>query len=226
MSDLLRVVSECTRRAGLLPLYEKQLAAAGIPLMLNVTGQNRQQNEMWSMEASLSLWRRVAEKHGDCKYLVLTDAWDVLFYGTCDEVVSKIPDKGILLAAERNCFPDAYLANEFPGETPWRYVNGGISAGRPEEYMRWCDAIERDPSYLSGMMNQQWLNHCRLRNSEITSKLDDKTELVYCMCLESGEMQPANGRPVNALTGTTPNFIHFNGKTDPTMFLWKMQLSQ
>ncbi len=210
MKDLLVIVG-CTRENGLLPLYRQQLTDAGIDLHVenfsNIPGIERGGELGWAVQQQ----RRLVEKFLDYEKLVITDAWDVVFYGTKEDVLKKIPEDKVLLGAERNCYPDPSLAGRMPGTTPWRYVNGGMSAGTPENYLRWFEKLERHPWFVPGCLNQAFYNELRAQGSELTP-IDEQTELFYCFFLEVNELQWENGLPVNTVLGTRPNFLHFNGK--------------
>ena len=222
MPDL-QVISACTRRAGLLSQYEEQLAAADIPFHLE-SFDSMPNFERGSLGLRIAITRKMAEKFKHCAKLVFTDAWDMLFYGTAEEVFSKIPEDWPLLAAERNCWPDGYLAAYIKTTGTWRFVNGGASAGTPESILKWCDAVERHPAYHPGYIDQQWLNH-RLLDGSMPMVIDVETNLFYCMVMEAGELNCKLGKPVNTITGKNPNFIHFNSRTDPTLFLWRWAVS-
>jgi hypothetical protein len=125
----------------------------------------------------------------------------------------------------RNCWPDTYLAEHFAGSAPWRFVNGGLWAGTPESILLWCDEIETHPAYSPKMIDQQWFNHRRLQGDPVT-QLDTDASLFYCMIHDQSELAFDKGIPVNTLTGHRPNFIHFNGKTDPTMFFLRQAVSK
>lgn len=214
MRDLVRVVSACSMRAGLVQIYEKQLFDAGIGFYLS-------EEKLKYLGDLVDFWKKSLDMHGDAETVVFTDAWDVLFYGTAQEVHDKIPEDKVLLAAERNCWPDSYLADEIAGSTPWRYPNGGFSAGRPEAFSKWIEAVENHPAYHRNFINQQWYLH-RCVDKSIEMTLDTKTELVYCMFMDSGEMQ-FDTRPYNTITGTRPNFVHFNGQSNPSFFLFRAE---
>ena len=240
MNEPLRVVTACTQRAGLLNIYEKQLKNAGIPL--TVIPLDGIPHNVGNLGWKIDLFRRICDMFPRTERLVISDAWDVLFYGSSSDVISKIDKHGLLLAAERNCWPDAYLAEYFPGTTPWRFFNGGLTAGTREEILMWMDAIEKHASYEPRMIDQQWLNLLRIKrlpnistsserpnypNYSILVPLDTRTELIYCMVQEKGELAlDSNCMPINTLTGTHPNFIHFNGKVDSTIFQMNMMLHQ
>jgi hypothetical protein len=165
------------------------------------------------MAKKLELYRDWAARFTDYENLVISDAFDVLFYGTIDEVVSKIPTDNVLLAAERNCYPDPTIASRCTGDTPWRYVNGGLTAGTPARILEWMDALESCPYYHPQALDQQVLNMLRADNSPLTP-IDSHTELFYCAFIDEGELGAENGMPLNKLCGTHPNFIHFNGGAD------------
>lgn len=214
----LQVVTFCTKPAGLLAQYQEQLQNAGMPLAIEPLRE--MPHNVGNLEFKIKNFREALEKYR-AKRIVFSDAWDVLFYGTKDEVISKIPD--VLCAAERNCWPDAYLAEYFKGGTPWKFFNGGLMAGTRDGLLDWLERIEKHPQYQPKLIDQQWFNF-RLMECDPIAPVDEYTRLFYCMILEQGELQFKNGRPANTLLGTAPNFIHFNGKTDSTMFFLKQYL--
>lgn len=222
MPDL-QVITFCTRRAGLIAQYEEQLSRAGIAFHVESLA-GMQNGDFGSLGARLTNCRRLVEKFKDSSKIVFTDAWDVLFYGTAEEVYEKIPIDRVLIAAERNCWPDTYMAPYYPGKSVWRFVNGGLQAGTPEQLMQWIDGVEKHPCYHPGYIDQHWMN-LRLLDGSFPIPLDTETNLFYCMVGEAGELLCKDARPINSITGTRPNFIHFNSKHDPTMFLWKWAVS-
>lgn len=203
-------------------MYEEQLANAGIPLCLEVDQAANYPKGMRTLGDHVKNLRFWLAKHGDCENIVFSDAWDVLFYGNAEQVVEKIPERGVLLAAERNCFPDGHLAGKFVGLTPWKFANGGVLAARTEELRKWLDGVERHPLYQPNLLDQEWFN-LRLLEGDPLIRIDRQCELFYCMHLDAGEMGFQNGHPFIATTQTHPQFIHFNGKHDPTKFLRQAQ---
>lgn len=158
-------------------------------------------------------YRRLVGQFSDYRSIVFTDAFDVLFYGTREQVIDKVPERGVLLGAERNCYPDPTLKDKMPGSTPWRFMNGGLLAGTPENILEWLEGIEGHPYYIPEMCNQAFFNLVRLNNQySPVCPLDESTNLFYCLHSDIGELQFKNGLPVNTVTGTHPNFIHANGQ--------------
>lgn len=198
--------------SGTLSLYLSQLEAAGIdhecyPL-----------TEFPSNGGSLSykingLRSRVV-RYLNYDKLVFTDGHDMTFWGNKEDVIRKIPDAGVLLGAERNCYPEPELARLIHNPLPWKYCNGGWLAGTPESFMLWLEAIERHPKYNGEMLDQAFFNRL-LADGDPLISIDDHTDLCYCFFGETEYVHDLqfddNGLPVNTLTLTKPAFLHQNG---------------
>jgi hypothetical protein len=210
MKDLLVILS-CTSEQGMMAKYRSQLAAAEIDVYVDKIDGFPNSNGGGTLGHQVQGQRRLARQFEEYGKLIFTDAFDVLFYGTGGDVMEKIPDDHVLLAAERNCYPDPSLAPTFPGTTAWRYVNGGMMAGTPERILEWLNEIERHPLYDPNGLNQRFFNLVRYSGSSLVP-IDERTELFYCLYLEQNELAFENGLPVNTVLGTHPNFIHANGK--------------
>lgn len=213
MSDKsLIVIMGASSEAGTLKLYQEQLFDADIPYHVEP------RPEVWpnmygggTLGYKLSEMKRLSEKFYNYERLIFTCAFDLLFFGTREEVIGKIPMDGILCAAERNCYPDSFLAEEIEGDTPWRFMNGGIVAGTPANFLKWIELLEGHPYYESAAegIDQAFFNRLLAQKSPLIN-IDSRTELAYCLYLEQGELDFYAGVPVNLLCGTRPNFIHCN----------------
>lgn len=211
MNDLL-VIMPATQEYGLMKQYIGQLEDAKVDYHVVRLSEIPNGNAGGTHAYALDFYRRSAQLFGQYKKLVFSDAFDVLFYGTADEVFHKIPDNHVLCAAERNCYPDPSLALAIDGHTPWRFANGGLCAGPPHAFLSWVREIENHPRYNPQGLNQGFLNLLLAGRSHLVS-LDSWTKLFYCMYQDRGEFDWHEGKPINKLCGTTPNFIHFNGKS-------------
>lgn len=225
MSDELIVLTASTvgpdhPESGTLALYLSQLEAAGIDHHCETL------TEFPSNGGSLGykiagLRRRVVQNlHYD--KLVFTDGHDITFWSNKDYVLSKIPDAGVLLGAERNCYPEPELAKQIHNPLPWKFCNGGWLAGRPESFIAWLDAIEQHPLYDPIMLDQAWFNR-RLTERDPLIMIDDSTDCVYCFFGEAGDIHDLqfddDGNPVNTMTLTRPAFLHANGRW-PSDHIW------
>lgn len=216
------VCAACTRRDGLLNRYESQLEAAGIPFHLEPLAQAG----VGSLGVKIALLRKLATKFKDYGRIVLTDAWDVLFYGSNSQVLEALSDDHMVtLGAERNCFPDAYLAEHFWGTTPWKFFNGGFTAGSPTAILDWCKAIEGDECYLPMAIDQQWINWTLLSTQRggftrwiQYASLDRNTQLCYTMMREQGTLELKGNRLYNPICDSHPQWIHFNGNSGANLW--------
>jgi hypothetical protein len=224
MKDLL-VLMAMTNPKHLFDTYIRQLDDAGIESYVERVQCFPNENCGGMFGYKVEALRRLAIRFKDYRKLVFTCAWDVMFFGSAEDVLNKIPDEGVLLAAERNCYPDPSIGSLIAGDTPWRYVNGGCMAGTPAAIEEWTYAVERQPSYLPLEPDQGQLNVLLMEGSPL-ARIDGRTNLFYCLAGETGELGFIAGLPYNTVCDTRPNFLHFNGRwpVDPTMELWKRNL--
>lgn len=216
MKDVM-VVSTCTHKAGLVDVYEQQLRLAGIDTGFEC-GPMPKATAYFSMQERINYWRNIVDKYNEYKMIVITDAWDVMFFGTKEEVMSKL--QTFIISSERNCAPEDHYAGQIVSDKPCRYANPGMMACSPIGFLKWTDKAEPlgDLNFhLSSGSDQAWFNR-RLANKvdpEITP-LDDTTSLFYVVSwssghLEDGSLKIKNGRLWNSAFDTYPNFFHFAG---------------
>jgi hypothetical protein len=155
-------------------------------------------------------FREFATSYSRFEKIVLSDAWDITFYGTKEDALSKIPDDHVLQAAEKNCYPDLSMAGSIPDRGPWRFVNGGLTAGRPGIILRWLELLESHPLYNPGCLDQ-WFFNALLAEGSPLCNIDAETMLFFCLFGGYAELEFEKGLPVNTVYGTHPNFCHRNG---------------
>jgi hypothetical protein len=159
--------------------------------------------------------------------MIFTDAWDVVFQR--DPSVADEKMDAIIFNAEKNCFPDARLADKFPEtRTTYRYLNSGFSIGPTELYLQALKEMKADdipPDHLmSGIKvepNDQlyWQKQYLFGNTRI--RLDTNCE--YCQTLAGvtdDELLFDDGVVRNRITGMTPLALHANGSKE----VWKDRL--
>lgn len=210
MKDLLVVLSY-TEPRGFLPEYRTQLRNAEIDFH-----EERMQGFDDSAANVLKLLGKVASEHSDYRWLIFSDAFDVLFYGSRQRILDyleTVPDDKVVYAAERNCWPDPTRASEFPAPTRWRFVNGGLRVGTPEAFIAWSARVAaRFPS--SALKDQELLNQLVVTGDPDAPILDYQTELFYCLYNERNELKFANDKLWNTELDTFPSFLHANGNYD------------
>lgn len=211
------VVAQITHREGMIDEYEKQLTDAGIPFYWHQISPLPLGANSITASRRIAYIRDMASQFRTYQHIVMTDAWDVLFYGTKDELVSKLPEN-MIVSAERNCYPEAHLTKEFVSESPWRFANNGMLAGAPERLLYWCDVAERNYSGDAHILDQAWFNR-RCLDSQLVW-LDEITSIFYVVSgwLEDGSLKRLGTRPWNSKYDTLPNFFHFSGKCPDSGF--------
>jgi len=207
LKDLI-VVLACTKPQGTMEKYLGQLHVAGIDTHVEPI---KDFSEADRLGAQVEGQTRLTERFQNYTYLIFSDAFDVTFYGTKEDVIKKIPKNLVLQAAERGSYPDKTLEGHMPGETAWKFVNGGLLAGTPATILRWFQALQKHPIYHPKLCNQTFFNLLRFTGSPLIS-IDERTELIYCLADEHNELQFDQGMPVNTVCHTKPNFLHACGK--------------
>jgi hypothetical protein len=223
-SDLL-VIAGASAEHGTLPEYRRQLAAAGIDLHMADISDRPNMNGGGNLGFRVRVFERLARQFAHVPFLIFSDAFDVLFFGSMESVIARIPPTHLLHAAEKNCYPDLAMANRIADTGPWRFANGGLVAGTPQSFLAWCEAAPRHPAYNPEMLDQQFLNILVSEDSPLCV-LDSRTELFMCLYGGYEELNFANGEPVNTLYGTWPSFIHCNGNWESATMWdnWRISL--
>lgn len=225
MKDLI-VCSYATHRAGMLDEYESQLEAAGIDFHLEPVTLADGINSVtarWKFE----YMRRMCEQFSDYSRIVLTDAWDVLFFGAKENLMKNLPEC-FTVSTERNCWPEEQIAAGIIGDSLWRFCNAGMIAGSPEKILSWLRFMTEPRVNLLGLGEQAWFNRL-VAYDHFSIARDLHTEVFYTVSAdkERGELQvDYKGWPWNSRYNTSPQFFHFSGKcpTEPfreTMYTGK-----
>lgn len=154
--------------------------------------------------------RLSANKFSDYEFLIVSDGWDVMFHGTKQDLMERIPRDRVLWAAEKNCWPYVELENLVPDRGPWRFVNGGLMAGTPENFLSMCNLIEAHPRFERELVDQGFMSFLLAEGAEFFA-IDSMTNLFFCLFKGYEELEFVKGRPHNTLHGTWPLFIHANG---------------
>lgn len=175
-------------------------------------------------------WKGFLDKlHETYKYLKLlegythflyTDAWDTFCLNQPAALEKIINKEGLLISAERACYPNAEKAVLYPeNKSPWKYVNGGGWCGEIAAFIKMYEAEPpttelNDQVYLT----DQFLKH----NKEGWIKLDYECSIfqTVAFCPDS-DFQIEENAMFNTITETQPTFIHGNGHT-PIPHIYKL----
>ena len=212
MNELI-ITTACTHRYGMIGMIERQVLEAGIDFAMRFMAPVDSWERAITIERRLSAVEEMAASALDrYEFMVHVDSRDMIFVGSRASAVAKIPSNGrVLMAADRHCWPEEDLAEQIPGRpSPWRFANCGLIAGRPKALLAWVEAMRRHPGYEEGLIDQAVSNRV-LAGPAPFFDVDHDTRLVYCMHRDAGELEWHAGTLRNKLTGTFPEFIHFNG---------------
>ena len=204
------VLMGATQQRGTMSLYLSQLTAAGIDHEVIDCSDKPNINGGGNLSYRVKKFRELANLYSAYERLVISDSWDVTFFSTKEEVISKIPTDKLIHAGEKNAYPPEVSSLPIPDVgSPHRYVNGGLVAGTPEHFLHWCTYTERHPLYNPNCLDQYFLN---LEWSEGVGCLPDyKTDLFFCLYGGYPELEFEKGAPINTQFGTHPCFLHACG---------------
>ena len=231
MKDLLVVTGSSLPpsdpRTGMLSLYLIQLSKADIDthLVTHTDVPTADGGAPGTLEFFIQSIRSVAHKFSEYERLIITDGWDVVFFGNKSDVIRNIPMDKCLIGAAKECYPWNLAVREpASGDTNRLYTNGGMLAGTPEHILRLADAMATHPRYRHKLENQGMMNIMLAENTELFYH-DNKTELFFTLYDGYPELDFENGIPVNTLYGTHPAFLHANGHWDTTEMFEKWERS-
>lgn len=197
----------------------ERLSSAGITVHIEpLEGQS------FAIANKMHAIRRMAERFRDYRYMILSDGWDVLFFGTKWELMEHIPEDRVVWAAEKNCWPEEELKAKVPDRGPWKFANGGLLAGTPKAYLDMCRMIEAHPDYNPDYVDQGFMNRLLAEGADFFA-IDTETKLFFCLFLGYEELEFRHGRPYNSLHKTWPLFIHANGRWPVDEMIQKYEAS-
>ncbi len=149
----------------------------------------------------------------DRDIVLFVDGYDVMINDDIETIVGRFyeADCDILFAAEKACWPDKSIADQFPeSHTEYRFLNSGCYIG-----YRWAIArllqnkindCDDDQLYLQ----KRYLE--TLGSDDLTIKLDYENYLFQCICFAEKEVcLLGNGQLYNTATNTCPCILHGNG---------------
>lgn len=160
-------------------------------------------------------------------HILFADAYDVWFSKSPEEILDaagKIDGQRILWNAEKTCFPDASLAEQFKDiSTSFRYLNSGASIGDVEAYYEclldmnvdsWADDYRKDDgNWVHRNDQDDWMRKFLHGQCEgqAPMKLDTKCSIFQTLTGMSPDNFEFGETIVNKETGESPMVFHANG---------------
>jgi hypothetical protein len=149
---------------------------------------------------------------------VFIDAYDVLMFGTAEELYHKITS-ALIFSGDRVCWPASNLEKRYHDiGTPWKFVNSGGIAGHSDALRDFLNMIhsEMKEVYPPGQLDCEQFN-CTVHYLRGKGVIDKDCRIFHSMLNDPpGTLAPIdfNGpRWMNTYTGTIPVFIHGQGKS-------------
>jgi GR25 family glycosyltransferase involved in LPS biosynthesis len=144
----------------------------------------------------------------DGDVVLFVDGYDVIINDTLPTILERYEDMGadIIFAAEKNCWPDATMASEFPLSTLYRYLNSGAYIGKVgalKEFLN--EAVPNDSD------DQLWMQKRFLSSdwqSTASANLDYEGYIFQC----DDDIEIINGQLSNGMC--CPCIYHGNGGDD------------
>ncbi len=181
-----------------------------------ITYLNLGRQVIWSggtMEAQgggqkINLVRNHLESLHDGDVVLFVDGYDVIINDTLPTILERYEDMGadIIFAAEKNCWPDATMASEFPLSTIYRYLNSGAYIGKVSTLKEFLnEAVPNDSD------DQLWMQKRFLSSdwqSTASANLDYEGYIFQC----DDDIKIINGQLSNGMC--CPCIYHGNGGDD------------
>lgn len=156
----------------------------------------------------INLVRNHLESLHDGDVVLFVDGYDVIINDTLPTILERYEDMGadIIFAAEKNCWPDATMASQFPLSTIYRYLNSGAYIGKVGTLKEFLNkAVPNDSD------DQLWMQKRFLSSdwqSTASANLDYEGYIFQC----DDDVEVINGQLSNGMC--CPCIYHGNGGDD------------
>ena len=141
---------------------------------------------------------------------ILLDAFDT--YAVAGPADWNMITNRVIVSGEKHCYPNPGLSDYFIHKSPWRYVNSGQVFGNKRYFL---DLVERYP-FPDEDNDQIWYTEQAMHGRV---DIDYHCQVFQSIAFESeGDFTLADGRLTNNLTGSSPIFLHGNGRTPLDIF--------
>lgn len=154
-------------------------------------------------------------KNPDITSFVFVDAHDVVVLGSPEEFEeNKYMFPFTTVSCEKACWPNADLAGDYPSRDvgEWKYLNSGLYYSESYEFIKLFDS--NPPKYHDD--DQLWFTEMYLSGGHIIRDYNCNLFQSYSH-IHDGDFEYTRDRLINLKTGTTPIFVHGNGRTDMSL---------
>ena len=195
--------------------YERSLIRAGIPFETYIDGRPfKWENRVrWQLE----MVRRNPSDH-----FVFTDAYDVLFVGTKNELLDAVFPHLLMFTTDRmnddgNPWPQPHIRKHYDerreATSPWRFLNGSGPVGHGYAIASAIEFGLGEWEFPENGTDQAFWTQVYLSG---WGDLDQDCNISQALWnMKDGEFGVKDGRFLNLITGSKPQFIHATGNMWP-----------
>jgi len=154
----------------------------------------------------INLARNYIQSLPNDDFVLFVDGYDVFF---CDDLATISErfrgfDCDILFAAEKDCWPLANMAAQFPmTPTPYKYLNSGLYMGKVRHLKTFLNE-----AVIDNQDDQLWMQQRFLNQKELNVQLDYEGYIFQC----NDDVSVGNGQIMNGMC--CPCIYHGNGGPD------------
>jgi len=160
--------------------------------------------------------KRLADEleHVEQEVVLYSDGFDSIVLAGAEEILKKWDafNSGVVLSAEKNCFPIEDLAAKYPQiEGPWRFVNAGGFIGY-RTYL--IDALRyMIRTYDDEDDQARWSK--AFIDGQLLATVDSTCQIFQTMGgAKDDDVEYTNNRIHNTVHDSYPSVVHFNGRKD------------
>ena len=156
--------------------------------------------------------------------ICFVDAYDVIAYGSEDELVSKFKEHNcdFLISCEANCYPGEF-SDKHPilnTKSVYKYINSGTYIGYQHaihEFLNW-KSVDEIKQYCREGTDQYYLMSYFLEYYKTKRIVLDYGQTIFQVMygISWHDFEIADGRVYNTILKTMPCFLHFNGESNLT----------
>lgn len=195
--------------------YERSLIRAGIPFEAYIDGRPFK----WEYKV---LWQLDTVKKNLNDHFVFTDAYDVLFVGTQKELADTITPYRLVFTTDRmndegNPWPRPHMKKYYDVHreaiSPWRFLNGSGPVGHGHKIAAAIEFGMKAWTFPEEGTDQAFWTQVYLSG---WGELDQNCTISQALWnMKDGEFGVKDGRFLNLVTGSKPQFIHATGNMWP-----------
>ena len=172
--------------------------------MANATGGGQKLNHVYDFLKTKEVF--------DDDIILFCDGYDVIVNDDAGTIIERFLDFNcdLLVAAEKNCWPDKSLEDKFSASTEYKYPNSGCYIGYKWAILKLIENRISDQADDQLYLQQQLLS--KSQDKLVSIAIDTENYIFQCIAGAADKLQLTAGRQfINTETNTCPCVLHGNG---------------